>query len=200
MNFFRLFLQTFIPLFVAIDPFGMIPIFLGVTDGMSDRRRRRVTFEAVTAATIICLAFMFLGESLFGFLNIRDFDFRIAGGVLLLVLAVYDLLVPGKPAVHERATVGIVPLAMPLIAGPATLTTTLVLVARFGYFPTALGLSANFLLLLGTLCAAGAVAGVIGVNTLKAASKLVMVFLAAIAVNLIRVGVMEAIAAARKSP
>lgn len=197
MTFLRTFLETFIPLFVAIDPFGMIPIFLGVTEGMSDARRRRVTFEAVTAATVICLSFMFLGESLFAFLGIRDFDFRIAGGVLLLVLAVYDLLTPGKPAVHEQDTVGIVPLAMPLIAGPATLTSTLVLVSRHGYAKTALGLSVNFMLLLGALCAAGAVARVVGVNTLRAASKLVMVFLAAIAVNLIRVGVMEAVGAGK---
>ena len=200
MNFLRTFLETFIPLFVAIDPFGMIPIFLGVTEGMSDARRRRVTFEAVTAATIICLSFMFLGESLFRFLGIQGFDFRIAGGVLLLVLAVYDLLTPGKPAVHEQDTVGIVPLAMPLIAGPATLTTTLVLVSRHGPYMTALGLSVNFLILLATLCAAGWVARLIGVNTLRAASKLVMVLLAAIAVNLIRVGVMEAVAAARQAP
>jgi multiple antibiotic resistance protein len=197
MTFLRTFLETFIPLFVAIDPFGMVPVFLGVTEGMSDQRRRRVTFEAVTAATLICLSFMFLGESLFGFLGIRDFDFRIAGGVLLLVLAVYDLLIPGKPAVHEPDTVGIVPLAMPLIAGPATLTTTLVLVTRHGYFPTALGLSVNFLLLLATLCAAGWVSRLVGVNTLRAASKLVMVLLAAIAVNLIRMGVMEAVASGR---
>jgi multiple antibiotic resistance protein len=191
------FFTTFIKLFVAIDPFGMVPIFLAVTDGMTDDRRRRVSFEAVAAALVICLLFMLLGESLFGFLGIRDFDFRIAGGVLLLVLAVYDLLIPGKPAVHERDTVGIVPLAMPLIAGPATLTTTLVLVSRHGYFPTAFGLSVNFLLLLATLCAAGWVSRLIGVNTLRAASKLVMVLLAAIAVNLIRVGVAEAVAAAR---
>ena len=197
MDLFRTFLQTFIPLFVAIDPFGMVPVFLAVTDGMTDQRRRRVSFEAVAAATLICLAFMFLGESLFGFLGIRDFDFRIAGGVLLLVLAIYDLLVPGKPAVHEPDTVGIVPLAMPLIAGPATLTTTLVLVGRYGYFPTALGLSVNFLLLLAAFCGSGLLARLIGVNTLRAASKLVMVFLAAIAINLIRVGIAEAMAANR---
>ena len=197
MDFLRTFLETFIPLFVAIDPFGMVPVFLGVTDGMSDKRRRRVTFEAVAAATIISLAFMFLGESVFRFLGIRDFDFRIAGGVLLLVLAIYDLLTPGKPAVNEPDTVGIFPLAMPLIAGPATLTTTLVLVSNYGYFPTALALSVNFMLLLAALCAAGWVARLIGVNTLRAASKLVMVLLAALAVNLIRVGITEAVASMR---
>jgi multiple antibiotic resistance protein len=193
MDLLRTFLSTFIPLFVAIDPFGMIPIFLAVTDGIPHERRRRVSFEAVAAATVICLLFMFLGESLFGFLGIRDYDFRIAGGVLLLVLAIYDLLVPGKPAVEERETVGIVPLAMPLIAGPATLTTTLVLTSRQGYAATAMGLAANFGLLLVALLASGWIARLVGVNALKALSKIIMVFLAAIAINLIRVGVTEAI-------
>jgi multiple antibiotic resistance protein len=193
MDLLRTFLSTFIPLFVAIDPFGMVPIFLAVTDGIPDERRRSVSFEAVAAAFVICLLFMFLGESLFGFLGIRDYDFRIAGGLLLLVLAIYDLLVPGKPAVHERETVGIVPLAMPLIAGPATLTTTMVLTSRYGYSATAMGLAINFLLLLGALLASGWIARLVGLNALRALSKLVMVFLAAIAVNLIRVGVTEAI-------
>jgi len=187
------FLTTFIKLFVAIDPFGMVPIFLAVTDGMTDPRRRRVSFEAVAAALVICLLFMLLGESLFSFLGIRDYDFRIAGGILLLVLAIYDLLVPGKPAVDERTTVGIVPLAMPLIAGPATLTTTLVLTSRYGYWATALGLAVNFMLLLACLVTAGRIARAVGVNALGALSKIVMVFLAAIAVNLIRAGVTEAI-------
>jgi multiple antibiotic resistance protein len=194
MTFLRTFLEVFIPLFVAIDPPGMVPVFLAVTEGMPDVRRRRVTFEAVTAATVICLSFMFLGESLFTFLGIRDFDFRIAGGVLLLVLAIYDLLIRGKPAVDEQETVGIVPLAMPLIAGPATLTTTLVLVTKYGYARTALGLSVNFLVLLAALVGAGWIGRVVGLNTLRAASKLVMVLLAAIAVNLIRVGIAEAVA------
>jgi multiple antibiotic resistance protein len=171
----------------------MVPIFLAVTDGIPHVRRRKVVFEAVTAALVICLLFMFLGESLFGFLGIRDYDFRIAGGALLLVLAIYDLLTPGKPAVHERETVGIVPLAMPLIAGPATLTTTLVLTSQYGYGPTALGLATNFMLLLGALLASGWIARLVGVNALRAVSKLVMLFLAAIAVNLIRVGVTQAI-------
>ena len=191
MDFLRSVLATFIPLFVTIDPFGMIPVFLGVTDGMKPERRRRVSFEAVAAATVICLTFMFLGNSLFKFLGIRDFDFRIAGGALLLVLAIYDLLVPGKPAVDERDTVGIVPLAMPLIAGPATLTATLVLADTQGYSMTALGLALNFLLLLGCLVSSGWVSRVVGLSTLKAISKLVMVLLAAIGVNLIRVGIRE---------
>jgi multiple antibiotic resistance protein len=191
MSFARAFLATFIPLFVAIDPFGMLPIFLGVTGDLSQQRRKKVAFEAVFTATIIAFSFMFLGNLIFRFLGITDNDFRIAGGILLLVLAVLDLVQPGKPAVNEPDIVGIVPLAMPLIAGPATLTTALVLATRsdYGYGMTALSLSVNFAILLVVLLSASVIARVVGLNALRALSKLVMVLLAAIAVNFIRSGI-----------
>jgi multiple antibiotic resistance protein len=77
------FLLVFIPLFVAIDPLGLVPVFLSVTEGMEDARRRRTSFEPVASASVICIGFMFLGEAIFRFLGI-------AGGVILLVLAVLD--------------------------------------------------------------------------------------------------------------
>ena len=191
MDFLRLFLEAFVPIFVAIDPFGLVPLFLAVTADMTVQQRRRVTFEAVVAATIISFAFMFLGQQIFRVLGITDNDFRIAGGVLLLVLSILDLVNPGKPSVQEAEIVGIVPLAMPLIAGPATLTTALVLAARpeFGYSVTALSLALNFLILLVMMLMATRIQRIVGANALKAFSKLVMVLLAAIAVNFIRVGI-----------
>lgn len=107
-----------------------------------------------------------------------------------------DLLKTGKPAVHEDEIVGIVPLATPLIAGPATLTTILVLATRpeNGYALTALGLLVNFLILQGAMFFASTIARLIGINALRAFSKLVMVLLAAIAVNFIRSGITNAIA------
>ena len=191
------FLLVFIPLLVAIDPLGLVPLFLSVTEGMTPERRRRTSFEAVTASLVICLVFMFLGGAIFNFLGIADYDFRIAGGTLLLVLAIYDLLHRGKPAVEESETVGIVPLARPLIAGPATLTTLLVLAEQHGYRWTALSLSLNLGILLVALVYSSLIARVIGRYALSALSKLVMVLLAAIAVNFIRVGITEAIAASR---
>jgi multiple antibiotic resistance protein len=185
------FLEVFIPLFVAIDPFGMLPIFLGVTGEMSEKQRRQVALEAVFTATLISLGFMFLGQVLFRFLGITENDFRIGGGILLLVLAVLDLVQPGKPAVVEPEIVGIVPLAMPLIAGPATLTTALVLATRgdYGYLLTATSLIVNLGILLLVLLSATRVAQIIGHNALRAFSRLVMVLLAAIAVNFIRSGI-----------
>jgi multiple antibiotic resistance protein len=195
MDWLRAFAQVFIPLFVTIDAFGMVPVFLGVTARMTEARRRRVSFEAVAAATLITIGFMFVGNAIFEFLRITTNDFRIAGGLILLVLAVLDLLIVGKPAVNEDEMVGIVPLGMPLIAGPATLTSVLVLSTEFGRGMTALSLSVNFMILLAALVGATRIARMVGANTLRAISKLVMVLLAAIAVNYIRVGIMNSIRA-----
>jgi multiple antibiotic resistance protein len=192
MEFAHSFLRAFIPLFVAIDPVGLVPLFLAVTAPMTAARRRRVSFEAVATATVLAIGFMFLGEALFQFLGIRDYDFMIGGGVVLLVLAVMDLVTHGKPAVVEADMVGIVPLAMPMIAGPATLTTVLVLRGQHGAAMTALGLAANFLLLLGLLLLSGQIARVVGPAALRGLSKLVMLILAAIAVFFIRTGVTAA--------
>jgi multiple antibiotic resistance protein len=187
-------LASFIPLFVSIDAFGLVPVFLSLTAGMSDKLRRQVTFEAVFFALAICLGFMFLGNAMFKALGITQADFRIAGGILLLVLAIIDLLIRGKPAVDENQGIGIFPLAMPLIAGPATLTTTLVLAGKgdHGYSYTSLSLVLNLTIVILALLYSSKLAKLVGPNAMRAVSKLVMVLLAAIAVNLIRTGIVEA--------
>jgi multiple antibiotic resistance protein len=193
------FLTFFIPLFVAIDPIGMVPVFLALTGGHNPPQRRRISVQAVAAATAVALLFMFLGRSLFTFLHISPDDFRIAGGAILLVLAIYDLIIYGKPAVHETQMVGLVPLAMPLIAGPATLTTLLVLTGQPAsvspYALTTLALVLNMALLLAILLGASWISRTVGEHAMAALSKLVMVLLAAIAVNFIRVGITNVIAA-----
>ncbi len=191
------FLEFFIPLFVAIDPIGMVPVFLALTAGLTPRQRHSISIQAVVTATIVTVGFMLLGRSLFEFLGISADDFRIAGGVILLVLAVVDLLAYGKPTVHETNMVGLVPLALPLIAGPALLTTTLVLTGNASvanpYGMTLLALGVNLLLLLGFLLGATWISRLIGEHMMSAMSKLVMVLLAAIAVNFIRVGISNVI-------
>ena len=188
----RHFLEFFIPLFFTMDAFGLLPIFLGVTERLTPEQRRKTIFEAVSAGLIICLGFMFLGEELFRFLGITENHFKIAGGIILLVLAVVDLLTPGKPAVHENQVTGIVPLAMPLIAGPATLATILVLAKRpGGYAMTALSIAANLFILLVVLFFSSGIARAVGINALRAFSKLMMVLLAAIAVSFILTGLVD---------
>ena len=196
----RYFFQTFLPLFVAIDAPGLVPIFIGVTGPLTPLERRRISVQAVAAATVITLAFMFFGEALFHFIGITSADFKVAGGVILLILAVVDILTRGKPAVHEEQMIGIVPLATPLMAGPATLTTTIVLAGRDGYAPVALSLAVNFGLLLVLLIASGRIARAVGTPALQASSKVVMLLLAAVAVHFIHSGITEMLAAGRLHP
>lgn len=188
------FLEVFIPLFVALDPFGLLPLFLGVTANMSAQKRQSVTWQASGTAFIVVIVFMLAGTAMFQFLGIEQSDFKIGGGIILLVLAVLDLVLMGKPAIHDQEMVGIVPLAMPLIAGPAMLTTVLVFSSRegYGYLLTTVAVVANFAILLVVLLSADRVARLVGLNTLRAFSKLVMVLLAAIAIQFIRSGITEA--------
>ena len=81
MDWLRAFFEVFLPLFVTIDAFGLVPVFLGVTGRMTAARRREVTFQAVAAATVLSIGFMLAGNALFRFLGITDNDFRIAGKI-----------------------------------------------------------------------------------------------------------------------
>lgn len=193
MSHLQPFFEILIPLLVAIDPLGLIPLLIGFTASMEERRRRRIILEAVSVGFLITLGFMFLGHATFRFLGISEHDFRIAGGLLLLVLAVLDLVQTGKSGGGAGAEQldGIVPLAMPLIAGPATLTTVLVFATnpRYGYGLTMLAVVVAFGVLHGAMLASGWIARRLGRGALRALSKLVMVLLAAIAVNFIRTGV-----------
>jgi len=187
----QLFLRVFVPLLVAIDPLGLLAVFISLTGSLPADRRRELCFESVGAAFVIAMGFMFVGHSLFDLLHITVADFQIAGGLILLVLAILDLLTHGKPTVEETRSIGIVPLAMPLIAGPATMTTSLVLVQSYGYGLVALSLAVNFGLLLVVLLSAQRVLRLVGVNALAAMSKLIMLLLAAIAISFIRAGVTQ---------
>jgi multiple antibiotic resistance protein len=189
----REFLSNFIPLLVAIDPFGVVPIFISLTVNFDEQRRRDIALQSVGVAFVIALIFIFLGQALFNFLGITVMDFQIAGGILLLVLAVLDLLIRGKPAVDPTGAIGIVPLAMPLIAGPATLTTSLVLSRTYGPIPVVMGLAVNFAILMALLRTTAWLTRFLGASALTAMSKLVMLLLAAIAVNFIRQGMTQVV-------
>jgi multiple antibiotic resistance protein len=204
------FLLIFIPLFVVIDPAGTLPVFLAITDRYPESQRRRVALRAATVAAATGVLFVFLGQATLRFLGVRFEDFQIAGGILLAILAIIDLLIPGKPAVDSVSLdpadrVGIVPLAVPLIVGPATMTTSLLLVntyskayndhfgAPWGQFFVAAMVCVALLINVGVLLLAmwhsGRITALVGRNTMAVVNKIVMILLAAIAVSLVRQGV-----------
>lgn len=192
------FFLAFIPLFVAIDVAAVIPVFVGLTESLAPPQRNRVIRDACATAAGVSIFFVFLGEGVFRILGVTSNDFRIAGGILLLVFAVQDLMVGGKPRRFESATtIGIVPLGMPLIVGPGVLTTLLLVVHQQGYPATLAALVANLLIVYAALVFSRKILGVIGEGGAIALAKIASLFLAAIGVMMVRVGVMGMLAAAR---
>ncbi len=183
------FFYAFIPLFVATDIGGIVPIFLSLTKGLSENERRSVGGQALLTAFIISLLFIAIGRWVFQLLGISVADFQIAGGILLLVLAVGEMLhfgvKEGLPNVH----VGPVPLGTPLIAGPAVLTSLIILIPLYGYRLTLSALAVNLLLLALALSQSRRLVRWFGDNGLRATSQVISLFLAAIAVSMIRRGV-----------
>src|SRR5574341_417790 len=92
----RLFALAFVPLFVAIDVIGVLPFYLAITSPMDEAARRRVLVQALATAWLGGVAFAMVGGLLFDFLGITVSDFKVAGGVILLVLSIYDLLFASK--------------------------------------------------------------------------------------------------------
>ncbi|MBL0057809.1 MAG: MarC family protein [Elusimicrobia bacterium] len=185
----EMFWSVFIPLFVAIDIFGTVPIFLGMMGGVERSRRRKITLQAVLTAFGISLLFLVAGRTIFRLLGITADDFRIGGGLVLLVLAISDLLFSKKTGRDPDESAGVVPLGTPLIIGPAALTTILMLMDHHGGTWTLLSLGANLSLVWLALTFATPLARFFHPAGLKALSKVVHIFLAAIAVMMIRLGV-----------
>lgn len=185
------FIQAFIPLFVAIDPIGMVAIFLALGRGTLPEARRRIARQATLTGGGVALLFLLLGQSIFSALGISVSDFQIAGGLILFILAARDLI---HSAAEEPAPLvegfGVVPLGMPLIAGPATIAALLLLTNTVGMWPTLAALGANLLLLALAFAYSEWLGRKIGPTGLRAISKIISMLLAAIAVNMIRRGIM----------
>lgn len=189
------FFLCFIPLFVAIDPIGILPSFIGLTQGLDRRALNRVVLQSVLTAIGVSLVFMTLGPPLLSYLGIEVGDFLIAGGALLFIISLRDMMSSRDPQVSRHPEdVGAVPIGVPLIAGPGLLTTTLVLAGQYGYLTTTAALLANLVLTAIFLFASRAITRVLGKNGAKTVGKIANLILAAIAVMLIRKGLVLVLA------
>ena len=182
------FFVAFIPIFVAIDPIGLVAMFMGLAGNASREHRHREGFIGIFTAVCVSVGFVFLGKIIFTALGITVADFQVAGGLILLGLAGRELL-NISPADREATNdFGVVPLGMPLIAGPALLTALLILVDTVGLVFTLFSLVVNLALVAVAFWNADLVARWMGRQGLRGVSKIVALLLAAIAVSLIRRG------------
>jgi multiple antibiotic resistance protein len=182
------FFLAFIPVFVAVDPIGLVAIFMGLGTSASGEHRKRQAYLGIFTALCVAVGFIFLGKIIFAALGITVADFQVAGGLILLGLAGRELLGLGP---HDRGggdEFGIVPLGMPLIAGPALLTALLILVDTVGLLFTLVSLLVNLALVAIAFCNAERFTRWMGKQGLRGVSKIIALLLAAIAVSLIRRG------------
>ena len=184
---------TFVPLFVAMDAIGVLPILLPLTQDMEVRERRRVIWLAVLTALGLGLGFVAIGKGIFLFLGIEVADFLIAGGLILLLLAAKDLIT-GKMMEAEASVgadmIGVVPLGTPLVVGPAVLTTLLILIDLYFIVIVIVSFIINLAIAWLLFAQANRVVAFLGQGGVRATSKVVGLFLAAIAIKMIRQGVL----------
>ena len=189
----HLFLLAFIPLFIAVDAVGTLPVILGMLERVSPANRRRVILQSMLTAATVAVVFVLVGQRLLHLLGVTSGDFMIAGGTLLFVLSLRDLLAAGKARFQvDQETVGAVPIGVPLITGPAVLTTCMLLVEQPNmWFPAILAVIANVGIAGGVFWFATPISARLGSAGTKVFSKIASLLLAAIAVMMVRKAFME---------
>lgn len=184
-------LLSFIPLFVAVDAVGVLPIFVSLTEGIQQKEKTKIIVQSVLTALCLAVGFIFLGKGVFKVLGITIGDFMIAGGAILFCLAIIDIINPVKERRIPGRELGAVPLGTPLIVGPAVLTTSMVIVSQYGLFATLISVLINILLSGIIFSLSSVLIKVLGEAGSKALSKITSLLLAAIAVMLVRKGLIE---------
>lgn len=192
------FLRTFIALFVIIDPLGNLPVFYVLTERFTPRQRAATIAMATFASAALLALFGVTGASVLGWLGVSEASFRVAAGLLLLPM-VYSLVVEGElpqarsSAGLNPADVALVPLAMPLLAGPGALASVAAYSASVGAVPTlaaaalVLGLTALMFALVGALFR------LLGVAVLRLVARIVGLMVFALATELVVSGVAAAL-------
>jgi len=187
---------AFIPIFVAIDPFGTIPLFTSLTQGFSYREKRKLAFQAILTAFIFGLIFILFGKFIFQLLGITTSDFQIAGGLLLIIFSVQEIFgqASNKPTGEAADNfIGIVPLGIPVIAGPALITTLLILQEQHPFGVTLLALALNLVFTFIFYLFSDQIILKLGEATPKVTAKVFAIFLAAIGIMMIRKGLETAV-------
>ncbi len=202
-------LQVFLGFFAIMNPFGNVPIFLGLVEGLSETDAKKVALKSTTTAFSVVLVFALGGNLIFRLFGISLSAFRIAGGVLIFAIA-YQLLNGRKSHQHhlhqneteeheDPTDIGITPLGIPILAGPGTITTAMSFVGKRADWP-------HIFLVLGVFAAMCLITYFffvysemliqkIGLVFMNLLSRLMGLILAVVAVQMILIGVQQALQA-----
>ena len=204
------FLSAFLPLFVAINIPGILPLYMGMTESLTRGQRAELLVRAIAAAFVLAVLMLFAGNVIFQTLGITVDHLRVGGGLILLVIAVSDLAfnnaqrrrggdktdrkraraaVDAAVADAEPVDLPVVPLGIPLMIGPGAITTILISDGEFGWAVTLLSIAVNLLLVFLAFTFGPRLLRIFGPDTSKAVAKVASLFLAAIAVAMIGAGI-----------
>ena len=200
-------LHAFTTLFVVIDPPGLLPVLLALTPGVPTAERRRMALTGTLIATVILLGFALVGDLVLGLLGIGLPAFRIAGGVMLLLIAL-EMVFERRAERRSRSAqemkdvggpddISVFPLAIPLLSGPGAITSVMLLMARYEGDLAAQATVIAMLLLVMALCAAiflfiEPIARLLGATLTLIVSRLLGILLAALAVQYVLDGIRTA--------
>ena len=187
-------MTAFIPLFFAMDAIGILPLYISMTKDIYVEKKRTIVNQAAITSLAISISFIYLGKGIFKFLGITISDFRISGGILLLIFAINDLLFADatrKRTMSVDDTIGIVPIGMPLIIGPGVLTTLLLSAGNNGTNATLLALLMNVGIVWLCFSFSDQIIKIVREAGATAVGKVFSLLLEAIAVMMIRIGIFE---------
>jgi multiple antibiotic resistance protein len=184
-DFLNLLILTFMPLFIAIDPLSLPPFVLTLTEDLSTHQRHKLMHVAMGTAALVGLAFLFFGQFVLRIIGISVGAFAISGGIILLVLSINYITKGRMVETSQQEMVAIVPIGTPLTAGPATITTLLVLQNEFPLNIVIISFALNLLIAWGILLLGNKLVRVLGQGGLKSISQVFNLLLAAIAMTMI---------------
>jgi multiple antibiotic resistance protein len=184
-EWWQLFTLAFVPLFIAIDALGLPPIVISLSEGMTVRERKKMVHIAILTALIVGLAFLFLGKVVLTLMGISVGSFAIAGGIILLVQSIRNMTSGRMMDAVKEEMVAVVPIGTPLLAGPATITTLLLLTSQVPLEVVLEAFVINVVLAWAICLSSYRILKVMGQGGVRALSRVFSLLLASIAVTMI---------------
>lgn len=186
-------IEAFVALFIIMDPIGNLPLFISLTKGMPIKEVKKNVDRAVLVAGVLLFTFLFFGFQIFNFFGINLNSFQIAGGIILLIIGVMYVFGTSLKYVKSHGNDLSVPIGTPLLTGPGTITTAIILAKENGILVTAIAAFLALVITWTILLNAHKLYKILGEHWTNAISRVMGILLAAIAIEFITKGVVDII-------
>lgn len=182
-------IESFVALFVIMDPIGNLPLFISLTKGMPIKEVKKNVDRAVLVAGVLLFTFLFFGFQIFDFFGINLNSFQIAGGIILLIIGIMYVFGTSLKYVKSHGSDLSVPIGTPLLTGPGTITTAIILTKENGLLVTAIAAFLALVITWSILLNAHKLYKILGEHWTNAISRVMGILLAAIAIEFLTKGV-----------